>query len=52
MAYIAYLVLDSTGHDALPAFSLAMVEFVLPLVVVTLGVLLVQGLRRSERERG
>ena len=52
VAYIAYLVLDSTGHDALPAFSLAMVEFVLPLVVVTLGVLLVQGLRRSERERG
>lgn len=51
-AYLAYLVLDSTGHDALPVFSLAMLEFVLPLVVVTLGVLLVQGLRRGERERG
>lgn len=50
-AYLAYLVLDSTGHDALPVFSLAMLEFVLPLVVVTLGVLLVQGLRRGERAR-
>ena len=51
VAYVAYLVLDSTGHDALPAFSLAMLEFVLPLVVVTLGVLLVQGLRRTDSER-
>lgn len=51
VAYVAYIVLDSTGHDALPAFSLAMLEFVLPLVVVTLGVLLVQGLRRTDTER-
>jgi len=51
LAYLTYLVLDSTGHDALPAFSLAMLEFVLPLVVVTLGVLLVQGLRRTDTER-
>ena len=47
-AYVAYLVLDATGHEALPAFSAAMLEFVLPLVVVTLGVLLVQGLRRTD----
>ena len=51
-AYVAFLVLDSAGHDALPAFSLVMLEFVLPLVVVTLAVLLVQGLRRTEVERG
>jgi len=51
VAYLAYLVLDSTGHDSLPAFNLAMLEFVLPLVVVTLGVLLVQGLRRTDSER-
>jgi cation:H+ antiporter len=50
-AYLAYLVLDSTGHDSLPAFSLAMLEFVLPLVVVTLGVLMVQGLRRTDERR-
>ena len=34
------------------AFSLVMLEFVLPLVVVTLAVLLVQGLRRTEGEPG
>ena len=51
VAYVTYLVLDSTGHDALPAFSLAMLEFVLPLVVVTLGVLMVQGLRRTDTQR-
>ena len=50
-AYVAFLVLDSAGHDALPAFSLVMLEFVLPLVVVTLAVLLVQGLRRTDVER-
>jgi cation:H+ antiporter len=50
-AYVAYLVLDSTAHDALPAFSVVMLGFVLPLVVVTLGVVLVQGLRRSDAER-
>lgn len=35
-AYAAYLVLDAQGHDALPAYSQAMLSFVLPLTVVTL----------------
>lgn len=35
-AYTTYLVLDAIGHDALEGFTLAMVLFVLPLVVVTL----------------
>jgi cation:H+ antiporter len=48
-AYTGYLVLDSTGHDALPALSAVMLEFVLPIVAVTLIVLLVQGLRRTSR---
>jgi cation:H+ antiporter len=48
-AYMGYLVLDSTGHDALPALSTVMLEFVLPIVAVTLIVLLVQGLRRTSR---
>jgi cation:H+ antiporter len=38
-AYIAYLVLDATGHSALPAYSSAMLLFVLPLTAVTLLVL-------------
>ena len=46
-AYLAFLVLDSTGHDALPAYSVVMLELVLPIVVVTLGVVLVQALRRG-----
>jgi cation:H+ antiporter len=44
-AYTAYLVLASTRHAALPAFSATMLEFVLPILVVTLGVLVVRALR-------
>lgn len=51
-AYTGYLVLDSSGHDALPALSAVVLEFVLPIVVVTLIVLLVQGLRRTTRRPG
>ncbi len=39
IAYTAYLILGATRHDALPAFSAAMLEFVLPLTAVTLLVL-------------
>lgn len=39
VAYTAYLVLDATGHDALPAFSNIMALFVLPITAVTLGVM-------------
>ncbi len=39
LAYVAYLVLAATAHAALPAFSGAMLGFVLPLTAVTLGVL-------------
>ena len=38
VAYTAYLVLASTQHAALPAFSATMLEFVLPLTGVTLAV--------------
>ena len=41
-AYTLYLVLAATAHDALPAYSAAMIEFVLPLTAVTLLVLLVR----------
>ncbi len=36
VAYTAYLVLDATDHDALPAYSKVMFEFVAPLTAVTI----------------
>ena len=39
-AYVLYLILAATQHDALQAFSTAMLGFVLPLTAVTLIVLL------------
>jgi cation:H+ antiporter len=45
VAYTAYLVLASTRHAALPAFSATMLEFVLPILVVTIAVLVIRSLR-------
>ena len=45
LAYTTYLVFDATGHDALPAYSAVMLEFVLPLTVVTLLVVLARSVR-------
>lgn len=39
LAYLAFLLMDATGHDALPAYSSMMSVFVLPLTAVTLVVL-------------
>jgi cation:H+ antiporter len=36
VAYVAYLILAAQQHDALPAFSAAMLSFVVPITVVTL----------------
>jgi len=41
-AYSGYLVLNAQGHDNLPAFSAVMVEFVLPLTLITLVVVYVR----------
>jgi cation:H+ antiporter len=41
-AYTLYLILAAAQHDALPAFSTVMLEFVLPLTVVTLLVVFVR----------
>lgn len=38
-AYTGYLVLTAQRHDALPVFSAVMLWFVIPLTVVTLGVI-------------
>lgn len=40
VAYTTYLILAATEHDALPEFSSAMLYFVLPLTVITAGVVL------------
>jgi cation:H+ antiporter len=48
-AYSAYLVMDATGHDALPAFSDTMLLFVLPLAALTVAVV---ALRALHRKRG
>lgn len=47
VAYTAYLILDATQHPAVPAFGAAMVWFVLPLTVLTLGTLVVRAARQG-----
>ena len=42
VAYITYLIMAATEHDALPFFSNAMQAFVLPLTAITLGTILVR----------
>ena len=44
--YVLYLILDATQHDALPLFSTAMLIFVVPITVLTLGVFVVRDVRR------
>lgn len=51
VAYTLYLILDATGHDALPAYSTVMFEFVAPLTAVTLLVLVIRALRENKRRR-
>lgn len=47
VAYVMFLVLDETGHEALPLYELAFQWFVLPLTVITLAVLV----RREAKRR-
>ncbi|MDV7394065.1 hypothetical protein RZS08_21980, partial [Arthrospira platensis SPKY1] len=51
VAYTAYLILAATQHDALPVFSLVMLEFVLPLTVLTLLILVVREWRKLRLAR-
>jgi cation:H+ antiporter len=48
-AYLVYLFLASTQHDALPAFSTIMLIFVLPLTVLTLAVTVLREFRARRR---
>lgn len=49
VAYTLYVVLAATEHDALPVFSVVMWAFVLPLTVVTLGVVAWRTQRKERR---
>jgi cation:H+ antiporter len=53
VAYIVYLLLDAADHDALPAYSAAMLWFVMPLTALTLIAFAAYevGLRRGRAER-
>jgi cation:H+ antiporter len=48
-AYVIYLIMATKDHDALEAFSTAMMGFVVPLTVITLVVVLI---RRPSRKTG
>ena len=50
-AYVAYLLLAASEHEALSTFSVAMGAFVLPLTGVTLAVLALRAWRTGEGER-
>ena len=46
-AYLTFLVLDATGHRASDPFSFVLTTFVLPLTVLTAGVVIVRQRRAS-----
>jgi broad specificity phosphatase PhoE len=48
-AYVAWLVLDASGHDALGDYRTVMLYVVLPLTAVTIGVLTWRGGRAAPR---
>jgi cation:H+ antiporter len=47
VAYTVYLILSSIRHASLEAFSKAMIWFVIPLTVLTLGVILIREVRKK-----
>lgn len=47
IAYTAYLILDSTGHDYLPYYSAVMLWFVMPLTAVTVIVAVFRYVKRE-----
>jgi cation:H+ antiporter len=49
--YTAYLVLASTHHDTLPAFSNALIFFILPITVLTLAVITLREIRDRRQNR-
>jgi cation:H+ antiporter len=49
--YTLYLFLDASRHDALPAFSVVMLYFVIPFTVFTVGMVFARELLRRRHER-
>jgi cation:H+ antiporter len=49
VAYVLFVVLQATEHDALPVFSGLMLAFVLPLTVLTLILVTIRAWRRQGR---
>ena len=49
IAYVVFLVLDATQHEALPIFSGIMLLFVLPLTVLTFSVVLLRSREAIQR---
>lgn len=49
-AYLAYLVLDATRHQALPVYSLIMLTFVVPISAITLLGLTIRAFRTNSRQ--
>jgi cation:H+ antiporter len=52
VAYVAYLILDASDHDAIGAYSAAMLFFVLPLTSVALVATFLWELRKGRRPVG
>ncbi|MBX7153119.1 calcium/sodium antiporter [bacterium] len=49
IAYTLFLIFDATDHDALPRFSAIMIEFVLPITVLTLAILTFRAFRKNSK---
>lgn len=47
VAYVLFLVMKASGHDALPLFSTVMLAFVLPITFITLTLVAVRAWRRQ-----
>ncbi len=52
VAFIAYLILRASHHDALPRFNAIMLVFVIPLTVITLIVLTLRTARLNRSAQG
>ena len=51
VAYTAYLILDATQHDALPLFNNVLLFGIIPITVVTLGVLFATEFARQRKAK-
>jgi cation:H+ antiporter len=49
-AYLAYLVLDARGHDAIDEYSSIMLGFVVPITIVTLVAMLIKDHEARSRD--